>query len=207
MPAVTSTSTPVTPGSLLISARTALAQWSQVIPVTAIWRVDTIVIVAAVGRLRRRVVLKVPCGVVLQQPSPHELVIGGMTCAARVQAKLNRLDGVTASVNLSTERAGYPPRRISQRATWSTWSRRPATPPKWRPRPGPSADTRSPSGGHAIPVVSGTVAAWCRRPAARPGMTLSSAFVVWNSLRLRRFVPRPFNRTDLMRHLILLAPF
>jgi hypothetical protein len=38
-------------------------------------------------------------------------------------------------------------------------------------------------------------------------MTLSSAFVVWNSLRLRRFVPRPFNRTDLMRHLILLAPF
>jgi Heavy-metal-associated domain len=56
--------------------------------------------------------------VVLQQPSPHELVIGGMTCAAcaaRVQAQLNRLDGIT----------------------------------------------------------------------------LSSAFVVWNSLRLRRFVPRP----------------
>ena len=43
---VTSTSTAVTPGSLLISARTALAQWSQVIPVTAIQRVDTIVIVA-----------------------------------------------------------------------------------------------------------------------------------------------------------------
>ena len=37
-----------------------------------------------------------------------ELAIGGMTCAAcaaRVQAKLNRLDGVTASVNLATERA------------------------------------------------------------------------------------------------------
>ncbi|HEY2266891.1 MAG TPA: HAD-IC family P-type ATPase, partial [Streptosporangiaceae bacterium] len=37
-----------------------------------------------------------------------ELVIGGMTCAAcaaRVQAKLNKLTGVTASVNLSTERA------------------------------------------------------------------------------------------------------
>ena len=37
-----------------------------------------------------------------------ELVIGGMTCAAcaaRVQAKLNRVNGVTASVNLSTERA------------------------------------------------------------------------------------------------------
>ena len=37
-----------------------------------------------------------------------ELIIGGMTCAAcsaRVQAKLNKVDGVTAVVNLSTERA------------------------------------------------------------------------------------------------------
>ena len=37
-----------------------------------------------------------------------ELVVGGMTCAAcaaRVQARLNKLDGVTAAVNLSTERA------------------------------------------------------------------------------------------------------
>ena len=37
-----------------------------------------------------------------------ELVIGGMTCAAcaaRVQAKLNKVGGVTAAVNLSTERA------------------------------------------------------------------------------------------------------
>ena len=47
MPVATSTSTPVTPGSLLISARTALAQWSQVIPVTAIQRVDTMVMVAS----------------------------------------------------------------------------------------------------------------------------------------------------------------
>jgi len=37
-----------------------------------------------------------------------ELVIGGMTCAAcaaRVQARLNKVTGVTATVNLSTERA------------------------------------------------------------------------------------------------------
>ena len=37
-----------------------------------------------------------------------ELVVGGMTCAAcaaRVQARLNKVTGVTASVNLSTERA------------------------------------------------------------------------------------------------------
>ena len=37
-----------------------------------------------------------------------ELAVGGMTCAAcaaRVQAKLNKVDGVTATVNLATERA------------------------------------------------------------------------------------------------------
>ena len=37
-----------------------------------------------------------------------EFAVGGMTCAAcaaRVQAKLNKVDGVTASVNLLTERA------------------------------------------------------------------------------------------------------
>ena len=37
-----------------------------------------------------------------------ELLIGGMTCAAcaaRVQARLNKLDGVTAAVNFASERA------------------------------------------------------------------------------------------------------
>ena len=42
-----------------------------------------------------------------------ELAIGGMTCAscaARVEKKLNKLDGVTATVNLATETAwvSYP---------------------------------------------------------------------------------------------------
>jgi P-type Cu+ transporter len=40
--------------------------------------------------------------------APLELVIGGMTCAscaARIERRLNRLDGVTASVNYATERA------------------------------------------------------------------------------------------------------
>jgi Cu+-exporting ATPase len=43
-----------------------------------------------------------------QDATEFELVIGGMTCAAcaaRVQAKLNKLDGVAATVNLATERA------------------------------------------------------------------------------------------------------
>src|SRR3977135_513072 len=37
-----------------------------------------------------------------------ELIIGGMTCAscaARIEKKLNKLDGVTASVNYATEKA------------------------------------------------------------------------------------------------------
>ena len=37
-----------------------------------------------------------------------ELVIGGMTCAscaARIEKKLNKLDGVTATVNYATEKA------------------------------------------------------------------------------------------------------
>ena len=40
--------------------------------------------------------------------STTDLVIGGMTCAscaARVEKKLNKLDGVTAMVNLATETA------------------------------------------------------------------------------------------------------
>ncbi|WP_235608451.1 cation transporter, partial [Frankia casuarinae] len=41
-------------------------------------------------------------------PARIELAIGGMTCsscAARVERKLNKLDGVTASVNYATEKA------------------------------------------------------------------------------------------------------
>ena len=40
--------------------------------------------------------------------SSVELAIGGMTCAscaARIEKKLNRLDGVTAAVNYATEKA------------------------------------------------------------------------------------------------------
>ncbi len=50
-----------------------------------------------------------------------DLVIGGMTCAscaARVERKLNRLDGVTATVNFATETARVSvPRRRSPSPT------------------------------------------------------------------------------------------
>ncbi len=44
----------------------------------------------------------------MSAPGDVELLIGGMTCAscaARVEKKLNRLDGVTATVNYATEKA------------------------------------------------------------------------------------------------------
>ncbi|MBO1901471.1 copper-translocating P-type ATPase [Leucobacter weissii] len=55
------------------------------------------------------------------EPDVIELAIGGMTCAscaARVEKRLNRLDGVDASVNYATEKArvsvpvGYDPERL-----------------------------------------------------------------------------------------------
>ena len=41
-------------------------------------------------------------------PGDVELIIGGMTCAScanRIEKKLNKLDGVTATVNYATEKA------------------------------------------------------------------------------------------------------
>ncbi|WP_316316823.1 heavy metal-associated domain-containing protein, partial [Clavibacter michiganensis] len=41
-------------------------------------------------------------------PAEVELAIGGMTCAscaARIEKKLNRMEGVTATVNYATEKA------------------------------------------------------------------------------------------------------
>ena len=71
-----------------------------------------------------------------------ELVIGGMTCAAcaaRVQAKLNKVTGVTASVNLSTERAWVSaPPTVSARDLVGVVEAAGYT-AEWRPRPGKTA--------------------------------------------------------------------
>ena len=69
---------------------------------------------AAVRGRRRRGRLRAgrptgPAAPMTARPDPDvELVIGGMTCAscaARIEKKLNRMDGVTATVNYATEKA------------------------------------------------------------------------------------------------------
>jgi copper chaperone CopZ len=68
---------------------------------------------ASAARRRKRLIQLgsvVPLGGILARmtSTPVELEIGGMTCAscvARVEKKLNELDGVTANVNLATELA------------------------------------------------------------------------------------------------------
>ena len=79
-----------------------------------------------------------------------ELPISGMTCAscaARVEKKLNQLDGVEASVNYATERATveFAPTRVdaagARRARWS----RPATRPCCRRRAPTPTPPRRPS--------------------------------------------------------------
>ena len=75
-----------------------------------------------------------------------ELAIGGMTCAscaARVEKKLNKLDGVTATVNYATEKAkvSYTGTITAQDlvATVEATGYTASLPPLSRPTPGPSA--------------------------------------------------------------------
>ncbi len=83
-----------------------------------------------------------------------ELAIGGMTCAscaARIEKKLNKLQGVRASVNYATEKArvdyavGSHPRISSP-----PW-RAPATPRSCPPRPAPML-TSTPAHQHTGPA-------------------------------------------------------
>ncbi|MEU0159903.1 cation transporter, partial [Streptomyces sp. NPDC006261] len=79
--------------------------------------------------------------------SEAELTIGGMTCAscaARVEKKLNRMDGVTATVNYSTEKArvtfaeGLELADLVATVERTGYTARPLAPPKQEPEPGPA---------------------------------------------------------------------
>ncbi len=56
-----------------------------------------------------------------------ELAIGGMTCAScanRIERKLNKMDGVTATVNYATEKASVEFAAGCLRTSWSPRSSR-----------------------------------------------------------------------------------
>ncbi|MGW9305860.1 heavy metal translocating P-type ATPase, partial [Streptomyces cyaneofuscatus] len=78
--------------------------------------------------------------------SEAELMIGGMTCAscaARVEKKLNRMDGVTATVNYATEKArvtfteGLELSDLVATVERTGYTARPLAPPKPDPAPEP----------------------------------------------------------------------
>ncbi|MEW1758474.1 heavy metal translocating P-type ATPase [Streptomyces cyaneofuscatus] len=81
--------------------------------------------------------------------SEAELMIGGMTCAscaARVEKKLNRMDGVTATVNYATEKArvtfaeGLELSDLVATVERTGYTARPLTPPKQEPEPKPEPE-------------------------------------------------------------------
>lgn len=141
--------------------------------------------------------------------SDVELLIGGMTCAscaARVEKKLNRLDGVTATVNFATEKAkvSYPAGTevADLIATVVRTGYTAEEPPPPRPAPEEPAEGRTPP---EDPELTGyrerfTVSALLAVPVVLLSMvptfqfdnwqwlalTLASPVVVWGALPLHR---------------------
>ncbi|WOX24270.1 heavy metal translocating P-type ATPase [Streptomyces solicathayae] len=138
-----------------------------------------------------------------------ELLVGGMTCAscaARVEKKLNRMDGVTATVNYATEKARIEhPAEVPVADLIATVVRTGYTaelPPQPEPEPAPESDTRE----HAAPdetaalrqrlVVSALLSAPVILLAMVPALqfdnwqwlslTLASPVVVWGGLPFHR---------------------
>ncbi|MDQ0984541.1 cation-translocating P-type ATPase [Streptomyces sp. V2I9] len=116
------------------------------------------------------------------EPSAAELIIGGMTCAscaARVEKKLNRMDGVTATVNYATEKArvtfaeGLKIGDLVATVEKTGYTARPVPRPERKaaaePAAAPAAPPATPAGpgGNPYPDAAGTGSAR-RRPETAP---------------------------------------
>ena len=136
-----------------------------------------------------------------------ELVIGGMTCAScanRIEKKLNKLDGVTATVNYSTEKARVTfPASVSPEALITTVEQAGYTAalPKARDAAADSAGTTTPEVDQTAAlrqrllvslVVTVPVVAMAMVPALQLrgwqwlSLTLAAPVVVWGALPFHR---------------------
>ncbi|RBY90548.1 cation-translocating P-type ATPase [Blastococcus sp. TF02A-26] len=135
-----------------------------------------------------------------QAPTQVELLIGGMTCAscaARVEKKLNRMDGVTATVNYATEKARVTVEgdvstddliATVEKTGYTAELPRPEAPPEAEVDPDRALRTRLlVSVGLSVPVV-----AMAMVPALQVeywqwlSLTLAAPVVVWGGLPFHR---------------------
>lgn len=138
----------------------------------------------------------------MSSPSSVELVIGGMTCAScatRIEKKLNKIDGVTATVNYATEKAKVTfPENVTTDDLLETVERTgyTATLPVAEPdqaastEPDPIAALRHRllvSVGLAVPVVlMAMVPAWQFRYWQWASLTLAAPVVFWGGWQFHR---------------------
>ncbi|MFB7656781.1 MULTISPECIES: heavy metal translocating P-type ATPase [unclassified Streptomyces] len=146
-------------------------------------------------------------------PAEVELAIGGMTCAscaARIEKKLNRMDGVSATVNYATEKAkvsyggevSVPDLIATVEATGYTAHE----PEPVRAEPAPGADTAAPSGdGDALRLLRQRLvtAVLLAVPVIAMAMVPALQFEYWQWLSLTLAAPVvtyaawPFHRAAL----------
>jgi Cu+-exporting ATPase len=134
-----------------------------------------------------------------------ELAIGGMTCAscaARIERKLNRLNGVSAAVNFATEtaRVTFPAgvraedlvsavERAGFTALLAPGGQPPGDPPAWRGYPPPQTPLGrlAVSLALAVPVVLlGMVPAWQFRDWQWVSLALATPVAVWGAWPFHR---------------------
>ncbi|MFE5483614.1 heavy metal translocating P-type ATPase [Streptomyces sp. NPDC056527] len=136
-------------------------------------------------------------------PFTTELTIGGMTCAscaARVEKKLNRMDGVTATVNYATEKARieHPPEvevaDLIATVVKTGYTAEEPPPPAPEPTPGTDTDTKPESVRDEDPELASlrrrlTVSALLSAPVVLLAMVPSLQFDNWQWLSLTLAAP------------------
>jgi Cu+-exporting ATPase len=136
-------------------------------------------------------------------PTDVELLIGGMTCAscaARVEKKLNKLDGVTATVNYATEKAkvsfgeGITPEDLIATVEKTGYTAALPAPPEAPAADGPAADPAAAlrrrlllSTALTVPVIAlAMVPAWQFDFWQWLSLTLAAPVVVWGGAPFHR---------------------